>query len=186
MQGLHVPLFSSPVSVTIKKKCGSINCQKPCPLNILTLVNIPPVVNLIVQTATRVSVFLLAETIWVCTSFTTLESGNVWSLAHNHVFVLSAPSIGTISQQQLSQHLHLLLRILKKRSEDHVSSLLTFWFSLSTKENATSAARTLRKCSGLHLFCFYPPQRPLFTCAQSNNHMCNCLKKWKSAVASFI
>lgn len=113
--------------------CGSIKLLGSRCVNIFPSVNIPPVVNLIVQTPTQV--FLYSDTIWVCTACTTGESGgNVWSLALHltqRACVCFSPSHRNNKQQQRSLLLHLLVRI--KRGKPYLFTVWHFGFHQEPK-----------------------------------------------------
>lgn len=179
-----------PVGVAIKKRAGSWNCRWTRRVNILTSVNIPPVVNLIAQTPTWVSVFFLRQ---IPSEFA--QHVQQWRAAGMYGAQLRTQPcarVGTSFQATETISNSNLPRVCtccsELNREDHICLRFVdiLVFRRVQKQMQLLLRGTLRKCSGLHLFYFFPLPAPLFTCAQSNNHMCNCLKQWKSAVASFI
>lgn len=117
--------FPLSVSVAIKS-VGPWNCRRPRSVNILTSVNIPPVVNLIAQTPTRVSVFPYSDTIWASTTCGPEKAGvDGAGDTHNCIF-FSFRHGNRINEQQLPLHLQWLAKI-SMRNTVFIWSLLTFW-----------------------------------------------------------
>lgn len=118
--------FPLSVSVAIKS-VGPWNCRRPRSVNILTSVNIPPVVNLIAQTPTLVSVFPYSDTIWVSTTCGLERAGVDGAIVtHTIAFIFFFRHRNRINEQQPPLHLQWLAKI-SIRNTVFTWSLLTFW-----------------------------------------------------------